>query len=817
MLASVLAVLGLLTPPAQAQGSAQFVFQGAGWGHGVGMSQNGARNAANGGMDHVGILNFYYPNTVIGTVSPIQDIRVHIGDASLVEMSSEGPLVFERGGVAINSIASGSITVTAHDGGLQVGNAWTTGSANDPLIVSFPQPVKISNNGHRYLWGKIQLTNKNGKVRVVEVLPMEKYVAGISEMPAAWPLEALMAQAIAARTYAHEVTMHRRNSTEWAQEYDISGTTVDQNYIGYDAQDSAWDQKWLAAVSATADVQIIDANGPIRAYYSASNGGYTETADYVFSNPVPYTVSGPDPYDEGGHDWTTWTRTYSQQSISRWLNAHADTSVGTLTAINVLGGQGASARLDKAVVELVGSNGTKRVTGKRLMVVMNAGIFGEGGGLSTHLPGTFTTIGNGAAAGPPVPSGAAVLASVTPDPVAEQIDENADFTPPPGWQPEPGTGVPPTGAAETASGDAADNGTGTAEAPTGDAGYQPPAGWQPEPGTGVAPEATAAPAADNSTGAEAAGAGASEGGYQPPADWRPEPGTGVPPGEPVAPSATPDAGSAVGYQPPAGWQPEAGTGVPPGDAVAPLSAAVSQDTESSAVAGYRPPAGWQPEPGTGVVPTQASFAPTDDWRPEPGTGVAPLPSNEAQSSAAPTSTAETSAAPTSTAETSADQTSAPAATPPAVPASAPATSEAETDTQSSSALSAPTTAEQADTPTGPTLAGTSRFVPPPGWQPAPGTGIAPLVGPTMNTTPLASGVVLVKRGEQTNASETTFRVIAPTDELAEQAREQLDRLRSTGDVYANIDEYVASVAPQPVNGVCTATATGVICASVETD
>jgi len=556
----------LPTVPAAAQGPANFVFTGAGWGHGVGMSQNGARNMANQGLNHVAILNHYYPNTVLSTAPQLDQIRVHIGDAPLVELSSAGSMTFERNGVVLNSLASGSIQVTAHDGGLQVGSVWTTGSASDPLFVSFPQPVKISNNGHRYVWGKLQITNRNGEVRVVEVLSLEDYVAGIAEMPAAWPLEALMAQAIAARTYAHEVTLHRRASTEWAQEYDISGTTVDQNYIGWDAQDSDWDKKWTAAVTATAGVEIIDGNGPIRAYYSATNGGWTETAAYVFSNDVPYTVAGPDPYDAGGHNWTTWTRTYSQSAMSRWLNAAADTSVGTLTGITVLGGAGASARIDKATVELTGTAGTKRVTGRRLMLVMNAGIFGGGGTLDDHLPGTYTTIGNGQSAGAPQSDGISSLAEVTPDPVPEGTNPNR-FTPPPGWTPEPGTGTPPLSRADAAP-DAETNDEATAEdgssddAPSTPA-FVPPPGWTPEPGTGTPPisGATQTPASVD---------GALSANPTPPAGYIPEPGTGTPPvnadtsaDTKVDAGTTNDSAGSSDFSPPEGWTPEPGTGTPP--------------------------------------------------------------------------------------------------------------------------------------------------------------------------------------------------------------------------------------------------------------
>lgn len=550
----VASILGVLAPRADAQGSPVFVFHGGGWGHGVGMSQNGARHMANQGFDHVGILAHYYPNTVVLPTAPLGDIRVHIGDASLVEMSSEGSITFERNGTVLNAIGSGTIQVSAHDGGLQIGSAWTTGSAADPVFVSFPQPVKISNNGHRYLWGKFQLTNRGGKVRVVEVLPFERYVAGISEMPAAWPLEALMAQAIAARTYAHEVTLHRRASSEWAQEYDISGSTVDQNYIGWDAQDGPWDAKWTAAVSATAGVEIVDANGPVRAYYSASNGGWTETAAYVFNNDVAHTVAGPDPYDAGDHGWNEWTRTYTQSAMSRWLNAYSDTSVGTLTAINVLGGEGASGRLDRATVELVGTGGTKRVNGKRLMIVMNAGIFGEGLGLDDHLPGTYTTIGNGASAGFPQASGESIPATVTPDPVESDVPADEDVISPPGWQPEIGSGVAPL---VLDPGSASDDGNSDDDAPQS---FAPPPDDGPQLGTGSPPVAAGA---DGATG--------------------PVPGTGV------APIQIQADGSADGPVP--------GTGV------APVPAGSSGSDTAGGTGGGDANA---PLLGTGVAPTTSS-------------------------------------------------------------------------------------------------------------------------------------------------------------------------------------------------------------------
>ncbi len=578
---SVVALIGTVVPAvnAQAQGPANFVFEGRGWGHGVGMSQNGARNMATAGYDHVGILTFYYPDTIVGVAPSLGDIKVHIGDAPSVTMRSAGSISFERGGTTINSVVGNAITVEAHDGGLQIGSVWTPSPDGQPVVVSFPQVIKIDNNGHSYMWGKLLLTNHNGKVRVIEQLSLEQYVAGISEMPAAWPLEALMAQAIAARTYAHNVALHRRSSPAWEQDYDISATTVDQNYIGWDAQDGEFDLKWIAAVKATAGVEVVDANGPIRAYYAASNGGYTETAKYVFNFDAGYTVAGPDQWDAGGHPWSEWSRTYSRESLSRWLNADNATAVGTVQSLTVTGGAGASARLDRAPVEIVGSDGTKTVSGKKLMLVINAGVFGEGGGLSQHLPGTFVTLGNGTGAGLPQPSGSSAPDGASQLPVVDANDHEADSPapnddasdetsaddaadvdgPPPGWTPAPGTGVEPIqreqapgddaeeseqeategAAGADTSGDAPDSDAETTEAtsPT------PPPDWTPEPGTGVEPSSIDTDT-DTDTDSDVDNGDAADGDESaeesttdtlrtaaptPPPDWTPEPGTGVPP------------------------------------------------------------------------------------------------------------------------------------------------------------------------------------------------------------------------------------------------------------------------------------------------
>ena len=62
---AVVAVAALMVAPPPAAQAGDFVFQGRGWGSGVGMSQWGAWGAAQDGKDYRWILDFYYPGTTL--------------------------------------------------------------------------------------------------------------------------------------------------------------------------------------------------------------------------------------------------------------------------------------------------------------------------------------------------------------------------------------------------------------------------------------------------------------------------------------------------------------------------------------------------------------------------------------------------------------------------------------------------------------------------------------------------------------------------------------------------------------------------------
>jgi len=129
--------------------------------------------------------------------------------------------------------------------------------------------------------GKIEVfANTHGSVTVVNVIGLEDYVRGVVPNELSYPaLEALKAQAIAARTYAV------KNRGQFSSEgYDLLPTTRSQVYRGLSSETSLTTR----AVDETRGI-IATYNGePINALYTSTCGGRTEDAGNIFNEAIPY-------------------------------------------------------------------------------------------------------------------------------------------------------------------------------------------------------------------------------------------------------------------------------------------------------------------------------------------------------------------------------------------------------------------------------------------------------------------------------------------------------------------------------------------------
>ncbi len=142
--------------------------------------------------------------------------------------------------------------------------------------------------GDKKYLGEMKFTIEGKYIRPVNTLSMEEYLKGVvpSEMPAYWGtnggMEALKAQAIAARTFA----LPRKNS--------LTDSQSSQVYKGYD-----WFKTTNEAVDATAGKTLMYDGKYIGAYYSSTNGGMVMSNTNSWgSSWIPYLQTKVDPYDE---------------------------------------------------------------------------------------------------------------------------------------------------------------------------------------------------------------------------------------------------------------------------------------------------------------------------------------------------------------------------------------------------------------------------------------------------------------------------------------------------------------------------------------
>jgi hypothetical protein len=140
--------------------------------------------------------------------------------------------------------------------------------------------------------GSLSLTVKDGVIRPILSIGVEEYLLGVVpyEMSESFPLEALKAQAVAARTYAV-----RKAQGNAAAEYDLVDTTNDQVFKGRQFSDT----RTAEAVRATAGVCAFFNGGLAMCYYGSSNGGQTELADNYWGpgGDTGYLDMRDDPYD----------------------------------------------------------------------------------------------------------------------------------------------------------------------------------------------------------------------------------------------------------------------------------------------------------------------------------------------------------------------------------------------------------------------------------------------------------------------------------------------------------------------------------------
>jgi stage II sporulation protein D len=253
------------------------------------MSQWGARGYALHGWKWGQILAHYYPGTKLGSTANVT-VRV------LLAASQPGADVACAAGMRVGDATGRTYAVPAK-----------TYHVGPGLLVHkhrLQSPVAFYCAGGPLVWdgrayhGTLVVSSGGGRLAVVNAIDLEDYVRGVigDEMPHRWPLAALEAQAVAARSYAL-ATMHP------GRRFDLFADDRSQVYGGMGAETTGT----LYAASQT-EGRILTWDGHVATtYFFSTSGGRTADVRDVWPKlgDVPYLRSVSDPYD-GDSPVHTW-------------------------------------------------------------------------------------------------------------------------------------------------------------------------------------------------------------------------------------------------------------------------------------------------------------------------------------------------------------------------------------------------------------------------------------------------------------------------------------------------------------------------------
>ncbi len=358
----------------------KYVFQGSGWGHGVGMCQYGARGMALKGFSYRDILSYYFtnsrvekrpcPQTVrIGLIEGITEIHLRaesgLFTVRTAQKSIEGANIKAGETWVITLSQTGGFIIKTPSG--QALNNREYGGPSEHLIITGDSPQSVlrlpqnKNCGLRRLESSTPLeircySASSWRIRAVLTSGLEEYLCGLAEVPGSWPAEAVKAQAVAARSYAvKNMGKHSRDG------YNLCDETHCQYYVGFDKEK---DTGWVNAVRETAGEVLMWGSEIVNSVYCSSCGGHTDNNEDVwFGSPVPYLRGVPCPYcqDEANPN-ASWTVTLSRQEIENRLAAR-NVHIGRLNYVD-LSDRSTSGRVRKATFN--GTAGSTTVTGESL-------------------------------------------------------------------------------------------------------------------------------------------------------------------------------------------------------------------------------------------------------------------------------------------------------------------------------------------------------------------------------------------------------------------------------------------------------------------
>lgn len=203
--------------------------------------------------------------------------------------------------------------------------------------------------GDRWYRGTTRLIRQDDYITAINHVDLEQYLYSVvgAEAVSSWPIEALKAQAVAARSYA----LYKRNTGSNGI-YDLDTTVGTQVYKGLDSEYTTTHQ----AVNGTLGQIMTYNNEVILAAFHSSSGGHTENVEDIWTSPLPYLRAVVD-YDH-------------QSPVFEWQQVIPVSRIRRLVAgvgrIRGLQPEKMTPRGRVITMKVTGDRGTATVSGKKL-------------------------------------------------------------------------------------------------------------------------------------------------------------------------------------------------------------------------------------------------------------------------------------------------------------------------------------------------------------------------------------------------------------------------------------------------------------------
>jgi len=222
-----------------------------------------------------------YESPVYKALGGQPEVRVAIVKGKKKVALSGSTISYNAGGRK-GTLHNGRLVVEASGKGLSLnGKGYHSSSVQIDGV-----DIKVEGSPYR---GALRIIKEDGAVTVINRIGMEEYLMGIinHEISSAWSIEAVKAQAVAARTYAYD-----KLKTRSAQPYHLQATVMDQVYGGSGTEDL----RAIAAVNDTRGEVLFYGDELAQALFHSSCGGHTEAAEAVWGKDYPYLRGVEDPY-----------------------------------------------------------------------------------------------------------------------------------------------------------------------------------------------------------------------------------------------------------------------------------------------------------------------------------------------------------------------------------------------------------------------------------------------------------------------------------------------------------------------------------------